>query len=119
MRLFGHRRYLSPTGALYRWLLPRISISALETLLSCWVRATLDKSSRSPIALDGKVVRGAKTPEHTAPHLLSFRTHDEQETLLQIRVDDKTNEIPVAQSALPLIVQPGRIYTADALHTKG
>jgi len=29
-----------------------------------------------------------------APHLLS--THDTGETLLQVRVDDKTNEIPVA-----------------------
>jgi predicted transposase YbfD/YdcC len=69
--------------------------------------------------LDGKVVRGAKTAEHAAPNLLSFRTHDEQETLLQIRVEDKTNEIPVAQAMLPLIAQPGRIYTADALHTQG
>jgi predicted transposase YbfD/YdcC len=117
-RLFGNRRFLSPTGALYRWLLPRISISALETLLSCWVRATLHSVSDSPIALDGKVVRGAKTADQTAPNLLSFRTHDEQETLLQVRVEDKTNEIPVAQAMLPLIVQPGRIYTADALHTQ-
>lgn len=107
-----------PTGALFHWLLPRLSINALETLLSCWVRATLDPASRSPIALDGKVVRGAKTAEETAPHLLSFRTHDEQETLLQVRVEDKTNEIPVAQAMLPLIVEPGRIYTADALHTQ-
>jgi predicted transposase YbfD/YdcC len=118
IRLFGHRRYLSPTGALYRWLLPQLSISALETLLSCWVRSTLDPTSQSPIALDGKVVRGAKTAEQSAPNLLSFRTHEEQETLMQIRVADKTNEIPVAQAMLPLIVEPGRIYTADALHTQ-
>ena len=118
-RLFGKRRFLRPTGALYRWLLPRLSIEALETLLSCWVRATLSSATPSPIALDGKVVRGAKTSEQTAPNLLSFRTHDEQETLLQVRVEDKTNEIPIAQAMLPLIVQPGRIYTADALHTKG
>jgi predicted transposase YbfD/YdcC len=119
IRLFGPRRYLSPTGALYRWLLPQLSISALETLLSCWVSATLDPTSQSPIALDGKVVRGAKTADQSAPNLLSFRTHEEQETLMQIRVEDKTNEIPVAQAMLPLLVQPGRIYTADALHTQG
>ena len=118
VRLFGSRRYLSPTGALYRWLLPQLSINALETLLSCWVRATLDPASSSPIALDGKVVRGAKTAKQSAPHLLSFRTHEEQETLVQVAVSDKTNEIPVAQAMLPLIAQPGRIYTADALHTQ-
>lgn len=118
IRLFGQRRSLSPTGALYRWLLPQLSISALETLLSCWVSATLDPASQSPIALDGKMVRGAKTADQSAPHLLSFRTHEEQETLLQIRVEDKTNEIPVAQAMLPLLVQPGRISTADDLHTQ-
>jgi predicted transposase YbfD/YdcC len=118
VRLFGPRRYLCPTGALYRWLLPQLSIEALETFLSCWVRATLPADSHSPIALDGKVVRGAKTASQPAPHLLSFRTHEEQETLLQIAVSDKTNEIPVAQAMLPLIVEPGRIYTADALHTQ-
>lgn len=117
-RLFGRRRYLCPTGALYRWLLPQLSIEALEALLTCWVRATLHPDSASPIALDGKVVRGAKIAEQSAPHLLSFRTHEEHETLLQVAVSDKTNEIPVAQAMLPLIVQPGRIYTADALHTQ-
>ena len=71
-----------------------------------------------PVALDGKVVRGARTAEQAAPHLLSFRTHHSQETLLQTRVDDKTNEIPVAQTLLPLLLLPGRIYTADALHTQ-
>ena len=117
-RIFGQRRFLCPTGALYRWLLPQLSIQALENLLSCWVRATLHPDSQSPIALDGKVVRGAKTADQKAPNLLSFRTHDEQETILQVRVQDKTNEIPVAQAMLPLIFQPGRIYTADALHTQ-
>src|SRR6266568_3897255 len=117
-RVFGQRRFLCPTGALYRWLLPQLSIQALENLLSCWVRATLHPDSPSPVALDGKVVRGAKLADQKAPNLLSFRTHDEQETLLQVRVQGKTNEIPVAQAMLPLIVQPGRIYTADALHTQ-
>jgi predicted transposase YbfD/YdcC len=83
-----------------------------------WVRATLGAAPDEPVALDGKVVRGAKTADQSAPHLLSFRTHHSQETLLQTRVDDKTNEIPVAQAVLPSIVQPGRIYTADALHTQ-
>ena len=117
-RLFGTRRFLCPTGALYRWLLPQLDVNALETLLWCWVRATVTMTSSEPIALDGKMVRGARTPDQTAPHLLSFRTHDGQETLLQIRVEDKTNEIPIAQTVLPLLVEAGRIYTADALHTQ-
>jgi predicted transposase YbfD/YdcC len=116
--LFPDRRFLCPTGALYRWLLPRLEVKAVEAVLTCWVRATLQATPDEPVALDGKVVRGATTEGQSAPHLLSFRTHHSQETLLQIRVDDKTNEIPVAQTVLPSIVQLGRIYTADALHTQ-
>ncbi len=71
--------------------------------------------SRSP---DGKVVRGAVTLTQPAPHLLSVSTHDTGETLLQVRVDDKTNEIPVAQAILPHLPLRGRVVTADALHTQ-
>ena len=38
-----------------------------------------------------------------APHLLSFRTHQSQETLLQVVVAEKTNEIPIAQALLPCL----------------
>jgi len=70
-----------------------------------------------PIALDGKTVRGAGTNDHEAPHLLSFRTHHSQETLLQIEVEEKTNEIPIALAYLPALPVAGRIFTTDALHT--
>jgi predicted transposase YbfD/YdcC len=46
------------------------------------------------------------------------RTHASQETLFQVRVSEKTNEIPVAQEVLPCLALPGRVYTADALHTQ-
>lgn len=116
--LFRGRQFLSPTGALYRWLFPRLDVKALEAVLMGWVCATLQASPDDPVALDGKVVRGASTQDQSAPHLLSFRTHHSQETLLQTRVEDKTNEIPIAQAVLPSLVEPGRIYTADALHTQ-
>ncbi|GAC1435559.1 MAG: ISAs1 family transposase [Ktedonobacteraceae bacterium] len=118
IRLFGPRPFLCPTGALYRWLLPQLDASALEQVLATWVQATAVAQSDDPIALDGKTVRGARTGEHVAPHLLSFRTHHSQETLLQVRVDEKTNEIPVAQALLPTLPLGGRVCTADALHTQ-
>lgn len=70
------------------------------------------------MALDGKTVRGAALPGQVAPHLVAFCTHASQETLLQVRVSEKTNEIPVAQALLPCLALPGRVYTADALHTQ-
>lgn len=38
-------------------------------------------------------------------------------TLLQARIERKTNEIPVAKLLLPTLIVSHRVYTADALHT--
>jgi len=121
-RLFGPRRFLCPCDSLYRWLLPRLSAEHLEWALADWVRATLVAADDDPIALDGKTVRGASAAGHTAPHLLSFWTHQSQEILLQVLVSAKTNEIPVAQALLPCLPLAGRVCTAvctaDAMHTQ-
>ena len=73
----------------------------VEAALSAWVQATRPPDDTEAVAVDGKTVRGAGTDELAAPHLLAFcthETHETQETLLQVRVNDKTNEIPVTQA---------------------
>lgn len=117
-RVCGPRRHLAPTGSLYRRLLPRLCVASVERALASWVQQTRPLRDREPLALDGKVVRGARTDTQAAPHLLSVSTHVTQETLVQVRVDDKTNEIPVAQDLLPHLPLRGRVVTADALHTQ-
>lgn len=117
-RLFGPRRFLCPSDSLYRYLLPRLSAEQVEWAVADWVGATLAAASDEPIALDGKTMRGAATDEQKAPHLLSFCTHQSQEILLQVRVEDKTNEIPIAQQVLACLPVRGRVYTADAMHTQ-
>jgi predicted transposase YbfD/YdcC len=121
-RRYPHYRFLTPTGALLRWLLPRLAVAELAWGLAAWVRQTRLCGEQEPLALDGKTVRGAAVvqPDGTrqAPHLLSVSGHASQETLLQVRVDDKTTEIPVAQALLPYLPVRGRVVTADALHTQ-
>jgi predicted transposase YbfD/YdcC len=118
IRLFGARRFLCPSDSLYRKLLPRLDAEQIEWALADWIRSTLRALPDDPIALDGKTVRGARKDEQPAPHLLSFRTHHSQETLLQVLVSEKTNEIPVAQALAPCLPLQGRVCTADALHTQ-
>lgn len=115
-QVLGPRKFYCPDDSLYRKLLPRLDVPQVEAAIGAWIRATL-QAEDEPIALDGKTVRGAKTEEEKAPHLLSFCTHYTQETLLQVRVEEKTNEIPVALALLPFLPVAGRVYTADALHT--
>lgn len=116
-RLFGARDFSTPTGSLYRRLLPRLSVDHIELVLAAWVQASRPTQDEEAVALDGKAVRGAACTEHKAPHLLSFFTHESQETLLQVRVSEKTNEIPIAKAVLPCLPKHPRVYTADALHT--
>ena len=121
-RRYPHYRFLTPTGALYRWLLPRLPVAELEWGLAAWVRHTRPAAEHEALALDGKTVRGAAVlqPDGTrqVPHLLSVSGQRSGETLLQVRVDDKTNEIPAAQALLPYLPLRGRVVTADALHTQ-
>jgi predicted transposase YbfD/YdcC len=116
-QIFGPRLFLRPSGSLYRRMLPRLDVQAVEQVIGGWIQATLQAPKDEPIALDGKTVRGARNAEDTAPHLLSFCTHHSQETLFEVRVSEKTNEIPVAKLVLPTLPIAGRVTTSDALHT--
>jgi predicted transposase YbfD/YdcC len=115
-RLFGAGRHLTPSDSLYRKLLPRLSASHLEWALAGWVLQTRSRDDIEAVALDGKAMRGAVRDGDRAPHLLSVVTHETGETLLQVRVAAKTNEIPVAQDLLGWLLLRDRIVTADALH---
>ncbi len=117
-RVCGSRRHLTPTGSLYRRLLPRLSVAYIERALARWVQQTRPLRDREPLALDGKVVRGTRTPTQAAPRLLSVSTPTTQETLVPVRISDKTNEIPVARELLPHLAVRGRVVTAAALHTQ-
>ena len=116
-QVFGPRRFLTPSGSLYRWLLPRLCADSFERVLAAWVQATLVADPNEAIALDGKALRGVGSAEQDPAYLLAFCTHESQETLLQVWIDEKTNEIPVAKALLTQLPLAGRICTADALHT--
>jgi predicted transposase YbfD/YdcC len=115
--IFGSRLFFTPSGSLYRWLLPQISAEAVEQVLSAWIRATSQAAPTDPLAVDGKTVRGARTAEREAPHLLACFTHQSKEVWAELAVGEKTNEIPEARKLLPTLPIGGRVCTFDALHS--
>jgi predicted transposase YbfD/YdcC len=115
--VFGPRLFLTPSGSLYRWLLPQLDVQTCEQVLSTWVMATSKASATDPLAVDGKTVRGASTELQDAPHLLSCFTHQSKEVWAQMAVGEKTNEIPEARKLLPTLPIGGRVCTFDALHS--
>lgn len=114
--LFGSRPHLTPCESTFRKLLPRLSATHLEWALASWLQHRRPHPDHEPVALDGKVVRGASR-DGQQPHLLSVVTHQTGDTLVQVRIDAKTNEIPVARELLGWLLLDGRVVTADALHT--
>lgn len=114
---FPGQRFYTPTGSLFQRLLPRLCAVSVEAVLTAWTLKSGAQERNAAIAYDGKTVRGAIREDGSTPHLLSFVTHDMQETLLQVAVENKTNEIPVARAVFPALPLEGRVLTADALHT--
>ncbi len=106
-QVFGSRLFLTPSGSLYRWLLPRLGADSLERVLAAWVQATLVATPDEAIALDGKALRGAVSGEQEAPQLLAFCTHDSQETRLASLDRGENQRDPRCQSA-PLLASLGR-----------
>lgn len=117
-RVFGPRPHLTPSGALYRWLLPQLDVARLEWALAGWLATTRPREDREPVALDGKTIRGAGSGKGDQPELLSVTTHQTHETLVQVRIPHGTNEIPVAQELLGWVSLQDRIVTADAQHAQ-
>jgi predicted transposase YbfD/YdcC len=116
--VFGPRLFLTPSGSLYRWLLPQVDAPAIERALGTWVQATTMAAADEPLALDGKTVRGARSGERPAPHLLA--------DLVPITARKRSSKCawtrkPMRSLSPSRCCRPcpseSRVCTADALHT--
>ncbi|MET8102812.1 ISAs1 family transposase [Streptomyces sp. NPDC005236] len=72
---------------------------------------------RRAIAVDGKVLRGSRTPDQAATALPAAMDHIGN-VLAQRQVADKSNEIPAFAPLLDPIDLEHTLITADALHTQ-
>ncbi|MEU1599907.1 ISAs1 family transposase [Streptomyces sp. NPDC005708] len=107
--VFGVR--LAPSGATIRRLINRTCPGGLADLLG---RDPVDANS---LAVDGKTARGSRTGDSPAAHLLAAIT-DVGQTVTQLRVPDKTNEITCFAALLAPYDLAGVTVSADALHTQ-
>ena len=79
----------------------------------------MQAGGRLVIAIDGKTVRGAKSKEGKAPHLVAALAHGIGAVLGQVAVDEKSNEIPAVRELLKAFTDlAGAVFTIDAMHTQ-
>jgi hypothetical protein len=109
-----------PSEAMIRRLLQAMDPQLLTTAIGVWLagRATTGTSSgRRAIAVDGKTLRGSRTTDTAARHVLAACDQASGVVLAGTDVDGKTNEITRFAPLLDQISDlRDTVITADALH---
>jgi predicted transposase YbfD/YdcC len=115
-------RRVPPSPSTFRRLLRLLDAEAVAAGFGTWLRdqvmAGLADAAALVIALDGKTVRGARTRDGTAPHLLAAMICGARAVIAQRDVDVKTNEITQVKPLLEEVDITGALVTADALHVQ-
>jgi hypothetical protein len=122
LRSMGMRKH--PSYKLLWSTLSNVDDQALAQALATWLeKQTKILSTVTPalkvLSLDGKALRAGAKTLGTELHLLTLIDSISQVVRAQVRVPEKTNEIPVARQLLD--AQPldaTTVITADALHTQ-
>ena len=102
-----------PDSDTFRRLFERLDPQELSECLVNWLEDELP--ARCTVAIDGKTIRGSANKNHKAYHVVSAFVAENQITLGEICVDEKTNEITAVPELLDLLDIEDTIITADAM----
>lgn len=96
-----------------------VSVEQLEKRFGEYLQQLATTGSTVILSLDGKTLRGSVDLAHPrGMHLLAAYLPEEGLVLLQMEVERKENEIPVAKRLLKHLDLRGKIVTGDALLTQ-
>lgn len=102
-----------PDSDTFRRVFEKLNPSELSSCLINWV--STERTKRGTVAIDGKTICGSGNDKHKAYHVVSAFVAENQLTLGEITVEEKTNEITAVPELLDLIDVKGDIVTADAM----
>jgi predicted transposase YbfD/YdcC len=107
-----------PGDDTFRRVFARLDAKQFQERFVAWVRAVFEVTRGQVVPIDGKRLRRShdRGIGKEAIHLVSAWATEDHLVLGQVKVDDKSNEIPAAQELLTLLDINGCIVTADALH---
>ena len=115
----GFGRGKRPSESAIRRAFGRLDAAKLDAVLGAWMwTRTRVVDQRRVIAIDGKTIRGARTHDSSAPHLVAAYDHTSGTVLGQLAVATKSNEIPAVRTLLAGFDLTGVVVTVDAMHTQ-
>ena len=108
-----------PSESTIRRVLQDLDPGDLDARLTSWFfTRTGTIGGRRVIAVEDETMRGARTGDNPAPHLLAAPGRASGVVVGQRRVSDKSNEIPALRDLLAPMDLDGAVVTADAMHTQ-
>lgn len=102
-----------PSADTFRRVFGLIDPKGLSKCLVTWL--AVECAAGEIVAIDGKTIRGSADETHKALHVVSAFVADNQLTLGQLAVPEKTNEITAIPELLDIIDISETIVTADAM----
>jgi predicted transposase YbfD/YdcC len=109
-----------PSETMIRRLLQALDPDLLTAVIGSWLAGRIpgtSSGSKRAIAVDGKTLRGSRTGDTTARHVLAAAEQTTGTVLASTDVDNKTNEITRFKPLLEQISDlAGVVVTADAMH---
>lgn len=109
-----------PSDDTFRRVFERINPTELERILAQWLQGILGSLVGEVVSIDGKCLRGSYDREKgiKALSLLTAWAGKQQLILGQVKVEDKSNEIPAIPTLLKLLDIQGAVVTIDAMGTQ-
>lgn len=92
-------------------------VASLLATFRSWQKLLVNQHDGMTASLDGKTLRGVHG-EATVGHILSLLVHQTKQTIGQVGVSGKENEIPAGQRLLSQTPIAGLTIVADAIHTQ-
>lgn len=102
-----------PDSDTFRRVFEKVNPTELSNALYSWLG--VERRKRSVVAIDGKTICGSGNEGHKAYHVVSAFVSENQITLGEIAVAEKSNEITAIPELLNLIDVRGAVVTIDAM----
>jgi predicted transposase YbfD/YdcC len=105
-----------PSHDTFRRVFLRLNPKKFQEAFLGWMRAVAEVRDGEVVAIDGKQVRGARTPDgKEGLRLISAWASEQRLVLGQLKTEEKSNEITAIPLLLELLELKGCIVTIDAM----
>lgn len=107
-----------PSADTFRRVFAALDAEHFQTCFVNWIQAVEKVTNGQVVAIDGKTLRRSHDRRlgKEALHMVSAWASGNGVVLGQLKVDDKSNEIPAVPELLEMLKIEGCIVTLDALH---